>query len=327
MLDVAQLAGVSAQTVSRVVSNSDLVTDKTRERVQEAIRTLNYIPNEAARNLASNSSRVVAMIIPTLSSTAFAAQVKGVIDTLGERGISVVIGNNEYSRDREEAIIQSLLEQRPLGIILTGLEHTPKAISLLQQSGVPIVETWDTDGDPLDLCVGFSNLAAGFDVGEMLIARGAQRIAFVGGVAQQDPRANSRFVGLARAVKEAGLPDVFRVELQLPMSSADGIVGLDRVLQQAPMTDAIFFSADTMALPAILECNRRGIKVPDQLAICGFGDYDLASLVTPALTTVRTRPVEMGVRSAQLLLERLDGADDAPSPITLQHQLIRRGSA
>ena len=326
MSDVATRAGVSAQTVSRVIGRPEMVTEETRKRVQDAIRELNYIPNEAARNLASNSSRVVAVIIPTLSSSAFAAQVKATIDTLETRGISVVIGNSEYSVLREEQIIQTLLERRPMGFILTGLHHTPRAMDLLRQSGVPVVETWDTDTAPLDCAAGFSNIAAGHDVGSLLAARGSRRIAFVGGAAHQDSRANGRFIGLSKALEEAGLPPPLRIELVLPMSTQDGISGLDQVMQKAPMTDAIFFSADSLALSALLECNRRGLRVPEQLAICGFGDFDLASLVTPALTTVKIQPDVMGRTSAELLLARLDG-DDKPASVVLQHQLIRRGSA
>lgn len=326
MADVAARAGVSAQTVSRAIGRPEMVTEETRKRVQDAIRALNYIPNEAARNLASNNSRVVAVVIPTLSSSAFAAQVKATIDMLEMRGISVIIGNSEYSVLREEQIIQTFLERRPMGFILTGLHHTPRAVDLLRQSGVPVVETWDTDAPPIDCAAGFSNIAAGRDVGALLLKRGAQRIAFVGGAAKQDSRANGRFVGLAQAVQEAGLPPPERIELVLPMSTQDGIRGLDAVLAQAPLTDAIFFSADSLALAALLECNRRGLRVPEQLAICGFGDFDLAGLVTPALTTVRIQPDLMGRTSAELLLARVDG-DEAPRTVALQHQLIRRGSA
>ncbi|QGZ65596.1 substrate-binding domain-containing protein [Paraburkholderia acidisoli] len=327
MLDVAEYAGVSAQTVSRVVGNSSLVAEKTRRRVEEAIQALRYIPNDAARSLASASSRVVAVIIPTLSSSAFAAEVKGVIDALEPHKISVIIGNTEYSQAREEAILQSLLERRPIGVILTGLQHSPKVRSLLQQSGVAVIETWDTDGDPIDMAVGFSNFTAGYDVGKLLCERGSKRIAFVGGGSAQDSRAQSRYLGLCKAVKEAKLPDVHRVELSLPMSGNDGIRGLDEVLRDAPLTDAIFFSADTMALAAILECNRRGIRIPEQLAICGFGDYELAAMVTPSLTTVRTQPDEMGATAAQMLLARISESGNAKHKVVLAHQLVRRGSA
>ena len=327
MSDVAAHAGVSAQTVSRVIGRPELVAEETRLKVQQAIRELGYIPNEAARNLASNSSRVGAVIIPTLASSAFAAQVHGIIDLLENRGISVVIGNSEYSLAREEDLIRTLLERRPLGFILTGLQHSPTASALLRQSGVPVIETWDTDGPPIDLAAGFSNIAAGRDVGALLAARGARHVAFVGGAAELDSRANGRFVGLQQALAEAGLAPAYRVALTLPMSSLDGIRGLDAVLEGAPRTDAIFFSADSIALSALLECNRRGIRVPEQLAICGFGDYDLAGLVTPALTTVRIQPNEMGRRAATMLIDRIDGRAGQPGIVTLQHQLIRRGSA
>lgn len=327
MSDVARHAGVSSQTVSRVIGKPGLVAEETRRRVEEAIRRLDYIPNGAARNLASNSGSVVAVIIPTLSSSAFAAQVNGVVERLVERGISVVVGNTEYSLAREEEIIRGLLERRPIGFVLTGVEHSQRALALLKQSHVPVVETWDTDKRALDMAVGFSNLGAGYDVGRMLVVRGSRRVAFVGGVPAQDPRAQSRFLGLCRALEEAGLPAPFRVELDLPMTSADGIVGLDRILERAPMTDAVFFSADTLALSAVLECNRRGIRVPEQLAICGFGDYDLAALVTPSLTTVRTLPEMMGRQAAEMLLAQIDGNAPQSRSITLQHQLIRRGSA
>ncbi|SPL62359.1 Transcriptional regulator, LacI family [Ochrobactrum soli] len=327
MSDVADKAGVSPQTVSRVIGRPELVAEKTRLHVQQIIRELNYIPNEAARNLASNSSRVVAVVIPTLSSSAFAAEVKSIIDVMEKRGISVIIGNSEYSAQREENIIRTLLERRPLGFILTGNNHTPVAEELLRASSLPIVETWDTDREAIDMATGFSNIAAGRAVGDLFVARGAKRIAFVGGGATQDPRASARFEGLAEAIAAAGLSPACRVELTMPMNTQDGVIGMDEVLRRQPLTDAIFFSADSLALAALLECNRRRIRVPDQLAICGFGDFDLAPFVSPALTTVRIQPDAMGERAAHMLLSRLDGAKNEKRTIVLDHQLIRRGTA
>jgi len=327
MSDVADKAGVSPQTVSRVIGRPELVAEKTRLHVQQVIRELNYIPNAAARNLASNNSRVVAVVIPTLSSSAFAAEVKSIIDVMEKSGISVIIGNSEYSAQREENIIRTLLERRPLGFILTGNTHTAAAEQMLRTSGLPVVETWDTDRRALDMATGFSNIAAGRDVGELFVARGAKRIAFVGGGATQDPRASARFEGLSQALSAAGLAPACRVEMTMPMSTEDGVAGMDEALRRQPLTDAIFFSADSLALAALLECNRRGIRVPDQLAICGFGDFDLASFVSPALTTVRIQPAEMGERAAQMLLRRLNGDESEPVMIALGHQLIRRGTA
>ena len=327
MEDVAFKARVSPQTVSRALGRPELVAKETRRKVRDAVATLGYIPNEAARNLASNSSRIVAAIIPTLASSAYSVQVGQIVHVLEQRGISVIIGNSEYSQAREEALVRSLLERRPQGFILTGLEHTESTVQLIRSASVPVIETWDVDGPALDMAVGFSNKEAGRDVGRLFASRGANSVAFVGGCEEQDSRATSRYIGLSEGLAEAGIAKPYRVELDLPMNAQHGLVGLDRVLENAPMTDSILFSVDDIALAAMLECNRRGINVPNQLAICGFGDYDLAPLAMPSLTTVRISPEEMGLRSAQLLLDRIDGMTNSPQTITIQHQLIRRGSA
>jgi LacI family gluconate utilization system Gnt-I transcriptional repressor len=327
MLDVARHAGVSAQTVSRALGRPELVAEDTRRKVQQAVEALGYIPNEAARNLASNRSRTVAVVIPTLASSAYSAQVEQIVEVLEAEGISVVIGNSEYSMAREENLVRSLMERRPLGFILTGIQHSAAAGELLRNSGLPIVETWDLDGPALDAAVGFSNVAVGCDVGRLFLASAKKHIAFVGGADAQDPRASGRYEGLAQAITAAGFPRPLRIELQLPMTAQDGIAGLDLVLEKAPLTEAIMFSADSIALGALLECNRRGIRVPEQLCICGVGDYEFAPLVMPSLTTVRIFPGQMGRQAAELLLARINGDRSGPTSITIRHQLVRRGSA
>jgi LacI family gluconate utilization system Gnt-I transcriptional repressor len=327
MADVAAHTGVSAQTVSRVLGRPELVAERTRHKIQEAIAALGYIPNEAARNLASNSSRTVAVIIPTLASSAYSTQVSRIIQVFEPRGISVIIGNSEYSQEREEQLVRSLLERRPLAVVLTGLHHSNGTSAMLRSVGIPVIETWDIDSQPIDLAVGFSNVAATREVGRLFAMRGVKRAAFVGGKTNEDPRAESRYRGLAEGLAEAGIEAPFRVQLDLPMAAKDGIVGLDAVLADAPLTDAILFSADFLAIPALLECNRRGISVPNQLAICGFGDYELSPFVTPSLTTVRIYPDRMGQRAAELVLAKLDGTSGPDLVHEIGHKLIRRGSA
>lgn len=327
MTQVAERAGVSPQTVSRALGRPELVQPETRERVQQAIRELNYIPNAAARNLASNSSRIVACIIPTISSSTYAAQVKAIVETLEQRGISVLIGNSDYSMEREEHLIQTFMERRPQGFILTGLQHTERSRNLLRAANVPLLEIWETDAQPMDLAVGFSNSDAGYDVGRMFIESGRKRIAFVGGLFEDDSRAKLRYKGMERALRQAKLKLAARSLLKLPIRSEDGIKALDDVLAQAPDTDAIFFSGDGLAIPALLECNRRGIDVPKTIAICGFSDYDLNPFLTPSLTSVRTNPSEMGRLAAAKLLARLDGEPDGERVTTVPHEIMRRESA
>jgi LacI family gluconate utilization system Gnt-I transcriptional repressor len=326
MIDVARLAGVSAQTVSRALSRPELVTAATRQVVQRAIERLNYIPHGAARNLASRSSRTVAIIIPTLSTSVYAEEVSQVMRVLEAQGYSVLIGDSEYSLEREEHLVQSFLERRPEAIILTGTEHSPRARRLLKQSGIITVETWSLDARPLDLAVGFSNLATGLSVGRHLVARGYRAIAFVGGAAPQDFRAPARDLGLVKALKEAGHPRPPAIGLQMPLRYGDGIAGLERLLSAHPETDAVFFSADSLALNAMLEVRRRGVEVPKRMAVCGFGDYDLSDTVQPRLTTVQIPAARMGELAAQLILERIAGRKLPDRVVDVGFRLLIRDS-
>lgn len=327
MVDVARLAGTSTQTVSRVLSRPELVAEPTRKLVEDAVRQLNYIPNSAARLLASTTSNIVAVIIPSLSASVYAREVDQIIRVLERKSFSVMIGHSDYSEEREERLIQSFLERRPDGFILTGTQHTDLARQLLKSSGVPVVETYDGDNAAMDISVGFSNYEAGRKVGDLFRSRGLTRVAYVGGRQDQDFRSNARFDGLKSRLAEEGLEPVMRVQLTLPMTSRDGITGLDQVLEVDPLTQAIFFSADATAIAALLECNRRGIKVPEQLAICGFGNYDLADATMPALTTVAVPFERVGELAANAILDRLRGEGGEQTKIVLPLQLLRRGSA
>lgn len=326
MIDVARLAGVSAQTVSRALGRPELVTETTRKVVQRAIERLNYIPNGAARNLASRSSRTVAIIIPILSTSVYAEEVSQAMRVLEAQDYSLLIGDNEYSLEREEQLIQSFLERRPEAIILTGTEHSQRARRLLKESGIITVETWSLDAPPLDLAVGFSNVATGLSVGRHLVARGYRSIGFVGGAADQDFRGHARYLGLANALKEAGYPKPADIGLQMPLRYGDGVAGLERLLSVHPETDAVFFSANSLALNALLEFRRRGVEVPKRLAICGFGDYDLADTVQPRLTTVQIPTARMGELAAQLVLERIAGRKASSRVIDVGFRLLIRDS-
>lgn len=327
MEDVARLAGTSTQTVSRVLSRPELVAKKTRKLVEEAIRELNYIPNSAARLLASTASRIVAVIIPSLSATVYAREVDQIIRVLEQRSFSVMIGHSDYSETREERLVQSFLERRPDGFVLTGTQHSDLTRQLLANSGVPIVETYDGDNPAMDISVGFSNFEAGRKVGELFRSQGLSRIAYVGGRIDQDFRSNARFDGLCARLAEEGIQPVARIGLALPMSPGHGVLGLDQVLASDPLTQAIFFSADTTAIAALLECNRRGIRVPERLAICGFGNYDLTDATLPSLTTVSVPFEKIGELAANAILDRIDGRMLGPSQVVLPLQLLRRGSA
>ena len=189
------MAGVGESTVSRVLRKQGSFSPKTRDQVLAAVAKLGYVPNRIAGTLASTKSRLVGIVIPSLSNIVFPDLLSGVHKTLDASGYKSVIGVTEYDPAREEAMIESMLAWRPAGLIVAGLEHTRRSRLLLRSGGIRVAEVLDTDGRGIDFVVGFSNIAAGRASAEFLVARGYRRIGYVGHDIQKDRRAGKRLQG------------------------------------------------------------------------------------------------------------------------------------
>lgn len=327
MNDVALRAGVSAQTVSRVLRQPELVGDEVARRVRDAIVELQYVPNSAASQMASNRSGIVAAIIPTISASIFAETVQALSDVLVPEGYQLLLGNNEYDLAKEEELIRSFLGRGPDGLVLSSTHHTEAAKGLLAGANIPVVETWDWEETHLDLMVGHSNVQAARAVMDHLVGRGYRRIVFAGVANAGDFRAKARLNGYCAAVKAIGL-DTERV-LTLtgkPLNLASGAETMSRVQGEFPEADAVFFSSDVFAAGALLRCVRQGLSVPADIAIAGFGDFDFSAHLVPSLTTVSVRAAEIGRHAANLLLARMR-REAVPTPrIDVGFELIVRES-
>lgn len=324
MEDVARVAGVSAITISRVIHHPEKVADSTRERVLAAIETTGYIPNSIAGSLASNQTRVIGVLVPTVTNSIFADTIDGLTDELSAEGYQLLLGATGYSLEKESHLISAIVAQRPAGLVVTGLQHLPAAETLLRAARIPIVETWNVDGQPIDMTVGFSNFNACYAMVERLAARGAHRIAYVGAPTRANDRATQRLAGYRAAVAALGLdatPDLVR---EGKFSFHSGAEALVHLLDTRPDVDAIFCGNDILALGALFECQRRGIRVPADLAIAGFDDVELAASVTPALTTVRIPRYEIGREAARRILRRLRDTGVSEPTADLGFEIIER---
>jgi len=310
--DVAAAAGVSAQTVSRAIRDPSSVSKETGARIERAIAKTGYVRNLFASNLASNRSQTVAAVIPVMNASMFADTLHAFEERLRPHGYQIFVGSSEYHVDREENLIRGFLGRRPDGFLLVGTEHTGDARKLLR--GLPVVETWDLTDQPIDMLVGFSNEAATADLVGHLASRGRRRIAFASRQLAGDQRSAERLAGYTRAVSGLGVePRV--VSVAAGTATMDqGVELLDLVLSRFPDSDAVMFSSDVYAAGALLACVRRGIDVPGRLAITGFGDFELARHLVPALTTVAVPQTRIGELAADLLLARISGRPVA-SPV------------
>lgn len=327
MADVARKAGVSGQTVSRVLHQPELVGEEVALRVRDAIESLQYVPNLAASQMASNRSGIVAAIIPSISSSVFADTIQALSDTLVPAGYQILLGNTEYDPDREEELVRSFLGRGPDGIMLASTHHNPSLIKLLSRSRLPVVETWDWLENPIDLLVGYSNERASYQMVRYLGEKGYRKIVFAGVTNVGDYRAEARLQGYQAAIKAMGLdkPRVLTLAGQ-PLTMQVGAQTLISILEQYPDADAIFFSSDVFASGALLECTRRGIAVPKQLAIAGFGDFEIAKNLVPSLTTVSVHAAQIGQNAAELLLARMENNPIDNKCIDVGFELIFRQS-
>ncbi len=329
--DVAVAAGVSPITVSRALRGERAVDPLLVEQVQAAAARLAYVPDPAARALASQRSNHVAILIPKLSNALFVDLLDAAQQTLRAAGFQALIGVTHYDAAQEEQLLTEQLMHRPAGVLLTGLNSSPGTQQLLKRSRVPCVHLMDlpapsrTSETGHQFCVGFRQIDAGAAMTRHLLARGRRRIAFAG--AQLDERVMQRLYGWRQALEEAARYDPALEWLDpAPSSLAMGGQMFQQILADRPDVDAIFFCNDDLAQGALLAALRTGVRVPQRVAIAGFNDLTGSDQLLPALTTVRTPRTEIGRTAALLLVRLIQGLDDGPRLIDLGFELMVRES-
>lgn len=317
LADVASAAGVGVSTASRVLRGQGSFSAKNRDLVLKEAARLGYVPNKIAGTLASTRSRLVGIVIPSFSNIVFPDVLRGANSALHEAGFQSVIGVTEYDPAREAEVVEAFLSWRPAGLMLAGLEHSARTRTILAGAGIRVVEMLDTDGDGLDIVVGFSNRAAGRLSARHLIARSYRRIGYVGHDLTRDLRAAKRLEGFKEALHEAGLTLAAEAIMPTASSIEAGREGLMRILDAGPALDAVYFSNDDMAIGGYFLCLSRSITIPTQLALFGYNGLDVARFAPQPLSTIRTPRVEIGAMSARLLC-----AGGESSVVTLDFELI-----
>jgi LacI family gluconate utilization system Gnt-I transcriptional repressor len=326
MADVGLLAGVSAITVSRAFKTPDKVTQELRDRIRDAAQSLGYVPNRAASALAAARSMNIVVLIPSMTNLVFVELLAGIHDVLHPRGYQELIGVTRYTPAEEDRLLGSFLPFQPDGLLLTGIDHLPEAWRKLERLGRPVVHMMELADRPGACSVGLSQEAAGAALARHLMERGYRRIGFV--AAQLDPRALARGAGYRAALQQAGLYDPAR-ELMVPVPSSISLGAdlLDRMREQAPECDALFFCNDDLAQGALFQCRRRSIAVPDELAIAGFNDLPASAWCAPSLTTIATPRYEIGRVAAEMLLTLLEGGEPPARQVDLGFTLMARESS
>ena len=323
LADVAKLAGVSPITVSRVLNRPELVTAETIAHVQQCIDRTGYVPNLLAGALVSKRTKLVAAIVPSITNAIFVEAVQALTDRLWEAGYQVLLGLSGYPPAREEALLAAVLSRRPDAIYLTGINHSAATRQRLLAARIPVVETWDMTRTPIDMLVGFSHDKLGAAVARHLLAKGHRRI---GMVWADDERALARRRGFLAEMKRNGITDVAIVTVPAPSTLTLGRQGLAQLLGTGQAPTAAFCSSDLLAHGALEEARSRGLAVPRDLALIGFGDLEFTRHTFPALSTVRVDRAAIGRIAADLILARIAGNTPPTRVVDVGFEIVDRGT-
>lgn len=299
--EVAAHAGVSESTVSRIMRNEGLVAEATRSKVMESVRMLGYVPNRIAGSLASMDSKLVGVVVPSLSNIVFPEVLQGINAGLKASNFQAVISISDYDVDREETLVRGILAWQPAAILITGFEHTMATRRMLDQSGVRVVEMMDIDSAPIDVAVGMSHRRAGYAAGQHLIAKGYRRFGYVGHDWRSDRRARLRYDGLCEALAEVGISIAAHAIADGPSSVSTGRHQTEQLCRMAPV-DVAVYSNDDMAVGGVFHCMGAGISLPDQLAIFGFNGLDIGRELPQPLSTVRSNRFLIGQKAIESIL-------------------------
>ncbi|WP_321951579.1 LacI family DNA-binding transcriptional regulator [Paraburkholderia bannensis] len=320
--DLARLTGVTKVTVSRALNNPELVSAETLERVREAVRQTGYTPDLIAGSLASNRSHLVVALIPAMAGSVFQETVAALTAELAAAGYQLLLGQSGYDESREEALLDAIVGRRPAGIVLTGVIHSEASRQKLRAAGIPVVETWDITRSPLDMLIGFSHTRVGEAAARYLRERGARYPAIV---TPGDRRARIRADAFIAAFDSAH--EIPVAAMPSPAHLGDGRRALAGLLDAHPQIDAIFCGADIMALGVLMEARARGLDVPGQLKVIGYGDQNFAADTDPPLTTIRIDGTKIGKLAATMLIEKIETGASKRAKVDVGFTLIERASA
>ncbi|WHA42610.1 LacI family DNA-binding transcriptional regulator [Agrobacterium larrymoorei] len=304
---MAKAAGVSIASVSRELNGRGGVSAENSLKIQAAIKAIGYVPANAAQTLSRRRSRVLGALIPTLDYSVYARKVQSFRARAMMKGYSVLLATTDWEATSELAQCDDLVRGGAEGIMLEGNNHPPELYERLRQNNVLYVNTSVYNPEGPHPTIGFRNNTLASRATQHLIDLGHRSIAVIVSKLANNDRASDRLAGVRATIEAAGgsLPDSHVVQCDFRMSSSRE--ALRHLMAQTPRPTAVVCTNDVLAMGAIMECQHSGIKVPQSLSVIGFDDLDWAAHLSPPLTTFLVPTAEIGARSADYLISRIDG--------------------
>lgn len=302
---VALAAKVSPATVSRFFNRPELVKLATRRKIDRAVKKLGYIRNRAAQTIHGIRSGTIGLVVPTIDNTIFAEMIQAFADEVGSHGFTILLGTHNYDDAQEYDVLRKFLEHRVDGVAVVGLHHSEEVYNLIESQRIPAVSLWNYAPTSRLICVGADNHEAGCKIARHVLDRGHSKIATLFPPLDGNDRATSRADGVMQMLQQRGAaPDpVDRLETFYSISSAKKVVVEYLTSQARP--DVIVCGNDILALGAIYAAQSLGLKVPEDIAVTGVGDFKGSKEVEPAITTIRIPAKMIGTLGGAALVQSI----------------------
>ncbi|WP_179379385.1 LacI family DNA-binding transcriptional regulator [Jannaschia marina] len=306
--DIARGAGVSKMTVSRVLRGGTGFSEETRDKVMAEAARLNYLPNRLAAAFGSaGASTLVGVCVPRFTSSLFGQVLEALNANFTRLGYQTMIGSHDQVPADEELWIRSLASWQPAGVLLAGTRHTAETQALLRDLAVPVTEIWDLTTAPLDMSIGFSHHDSGYDMGRFVASRGRRRVGYVGALAGVDTMARARQAGFEAALQDAGAALVASEVMHDRPGFYAGYIGTETILSRRRDLDALYFHDDEMAIGGMAYLRAKGISVPGDIGVAGWGAMEAAAILPHRLTTTEIPAARLGKLAAEAMVMRLRG--------------------
>lgn len=321
--DVAVRAGVSTATVSRFVNNPSVVAKATADRIREAIAATGYIPNLLAGGLASSKSKMVAVLIPYLTDSIFNDTIQAMVEELSSAGTTVMLGLTGVSEARTEDLVRAALSRRVDAIIFTG-PLTQSVEQMVRRSPALFIQVWDLPEDPIGIAVGFSHHAAGRDIARFVMSRGYRRPHLV---TASGARAQMRRDGFVGEWQESGGGAVSEGAVEVPSRFGHARRIFADMKRLPEMPDVVVCGSDHLAQGIIVEALASGLRVPDDLAVIGFGNSSIAGEMRPTITSVEVDGARIAREAIAAIRRKSSGVPPAERKVDVGFRLVARESA
>lgn len=324
ILDVAERAGVSRSTVSRVLNNNGRVDPETKQKVLAAMKELNYQPSQVARNLRRKETNLIAVLIPCISNPFFGSLVQGIEEVAVRKGYHVILCNMGEDPVRQMEYLRMLERKQVDGVILTALRNPLEEVKSYLQYGPIVLASEYVEDDSLPAVI-IDNIKAAEHAAEHLILKGHKRIGFINGP-EHIVLCRDRQKGYVQTLEKYEIPVSYDLIMYSDFTIEGGFQCAKQLLALKEKPSAIFAANDEMAVGVIQAVQEQGLRVPQDVAVVGFDNVQVSRVVQPNLTTIDQPIVQMGVQSMELLMSYLEGDVLEDKRIVLEVNLCIRES-